>query len=236
MQGSPLRIFPLLIVVAFLSMGIRVGEIFTGVSEMPGAAFAEDTEKPAEKMESDEDKAAENQEEQAMEEAADMPAMDVSDKAKDEIIWRDASDSDIDLSSVKMEVYEDLAERRKQLQQQEKSLATREALLRAAEQELERKYQELDNIRTEIMTLLNQQSEEEKQRITSLVKIYEGMKAKEAARIFDTLDLDILVAVAGQMSERKLSAVLAAMDPERARTLTIMMAEQKTLPTLPMNN
>ena len=83
--------------------------------------------------------------------------------------------------------------------------------------------------------LLEDQSEEEKARIASLVKIYEGMKPKEAARIFDTLDLDILVNVVSQMSERKLSPVLASMNPERARTVTIMLAEQKTLPEMPEN-
>ena len=91
----------------------------------------------------------------------------------------------------------------------------------------------MDALRSEITKLLEEQSEEEKARIVSLVKIYEGMKPKEAARIFDTLDLDILVNVTSQMSERKLSPVLAAMNPDRAKTLTIMLAEQKTLPVLP---
>ena len=55
----------------------------------------------------------------------------------------------------------------------------------------------------EIQDLLKQQSEEEKARIASLVKIYEGMKPKDAARIFNTLDTDILLDVVGKMSERK---------------------------------
>ena len=50
-------------------------------------------------------------------------------------------------------------------------------------------------------------------------------------RIFD---LDILVEVISRMSERKVSPVLAAMNPERARTITIMLAEQKSLPELPL--
>ena len=119
------------------------------------------------------------------------------------------------------------------MDKREKEIMTREALLRAAEQELDRKYQELSNLRTDIEGLLKQQSDEENARIASLVKIYEGMKPKDAARIFDTLDLDVLLAVMGKMSERKLSPVLAAMNPERARTITIMLAEQKKLPELP---
>ena len=58
------------------------------------------------------------------------------------------------------------------------------------------------------------------------------MKPKDAARIFNTLDLDVLLNVVSRMSERKSAPVIASMDPERARTLTIMLMEQKALPTL----
>ena len=87
-------------------------------------------------------------------------------------------------------------------------------------------------MRSEVQDLLKQQNEEETARIASLVKIYEGMKAKDAARIFDTLDMDVLLEVMGKMSERKSAPILAAMNPERARSVTIMLAEQKALPTL----
>lgn len=157
------------------------------------------------------------------------PDIEVPDLGK----WRDASDSDGDVSAVKMEMFEDMAARRKELDKREQTLVTREALLKAAEQEIDRKFQEMEALRTQIEQLLKDQSEEEKSRIQSLVKVYEGMKPQEAARIFNTLDLDILVNVVSGMSERKLSPILAAMDPERARTVTIMLAEQKTLPALP---
>lgn len=150
-----------------------------------------------------------------------------------EMKWRDASEQEVEYAGVRMELFEELTERRKKMDKREKEIMTREALLRAAEQELDRKYQELSNLRTDIEGLLKQQSDEENARIASLVKIYEGMKPKDAARIFDTLDLDVLLAVMGKMSERKLSPVLAAMNPERARTITIMLAEQKKLPELP---
>ena len=156
------------------------------------------------------------------------PDVDVPD-----VEWRDASDQELDYSNVRMEMFDDLSERRKMLDKREKELMTREALLRAAEKEIDRKYQELNGLRTQIEELLQQQSEAEQARITSLVKIYEGMKPKDAARIFDTLDLDVLLAVMAEMSERKLSPILAAMNPERARTITIMLAEQKKLPELP---
>lgn len=144
--------------------------------------------------------------------------------------WRDPSDTDLTTMTVKQEVFNELAQRRSDLDDREKGLQAREALLKAAEQELEQKYVEMTTLRNELELLLDKQTEEEKARIASLVKVYENMKPKDAARIFDTLDLDILLDVAAQMSERKLSPVLAAMNAERARTITIMLAEQKKLP------
>lgn len=108
----------------------------------------------------------------------------------------------------------------------------REALLEAGQKELDRKYKELTGIRDEIQSLLKKQSEEEAARLQSLVKIYTGMKAKDAARIFNTLDMDILVEVVSKMPESKSAPILAAMDADRARAVTTLLAEQKKLPTL----
>lgn len=146
--------------------------------------------------------------------------------------WKDSSDNELEYSAVNMQLFEDLAKRRSELDARERDLATRAALLQAAERNLDQKYKELNDLRTEVKELLQQQSDEEDARIASLVKIYEGMKAKDAARIFDTLDMDVLLQVIGKMSERKSAPIIAAMNPERARSVTIMLAEQKALPTL----
>ncbi|MCD8497246.1 MAG: flagellar protein FlbB [Alphaproteobacteria bacterium] len=251
MIAEKLKIFPLLILVALMAFSVRLVEVASGVSALTsGTAFAEDApaqhpdesmlEKPAgdHAEEATPEKGHEGEDKVAEAEAGHEPAKPaMSAKKGEEIIWKDAADSDVDAAqAVKAEMFEDLTKRREMLDGREKDLTTREALLKAAEQELDRKYQELETIRTEIKDLLVEQSEEEKARIKSLVKIYEGMKPKDAAGIFDTLDLDVLVDVMTQMSERKLSPILAAMDPERARTVTIIMAEQKKLPELPDSN
>ena len=56
--------------------------------------------------------------------------------------------------------------------------------------------------------------------------IYEGMKPKEAARIFDGLNSAILLQMAGRMSPRKLSAIMAKMKGEAAERLTIQLANK----------
>jgi len=233
------KILPVLLVVVVLAFAVRFAELVTGVSALSHAAFAQakaptaPTASPQKESEKSEVAASEK----------DKPASDSKDKASDKaedsekkIEWRDASDEEADVPHVKKEMFEDITKRREAVEKGERELATREALLKAGEQEIDRKYQELSQLRTQIEGLLDKQSEAEKARIESLVKIYEGMKPKEAARIFDTLDLDVMVRVVSKMSERKLSPILAAMNPERAKTVTIMLSEDKKLPELPSAN
>lgn len=223
------RILPCLIIIAVLAFSVRLTEVVTGISNLSATAHAESS-----KDDNKQDKMS--AEAMASDAKGHMPNNDavqvVDEKDVNAPKWRDANDSNFDVSNVKMEMFEDLSLRREQLEKSERDLQVREALLKATAQELDRKYQELTKLRKEIEGLLSQQSEEEQGRIDSLVKIYEGMKPKDAARIFDTLDIDVLVSVISKMSERKIAPVMAAMNPERARSITIMLAEQKKLPSL----
>ena len=60
-----------------------------------------------------------------------------------------------------------------------------------------------------------------------LVKTYEAMKPREAASIFDALDMQVLLQVLDRMQERKAALVLAAMQPDRARLATQLLAEMR---------
>ena len=67
-------------------------------------------------------------------------------------------------------------------------------------------------------------------KILSLVKIYENMKPKDAARIFEKMELDTLLEVAERMKERKLAPIMAKMNPEKARDMTVELARLRQLP------
>ncbi len=56
------------------------------------------------------------------------------------------------------------------------------------------------------------------------------MKPKDAAQIFDDLDMTILVAVVTSMKEAKVAPIISAMTAERARALTEEMSSRKQLP------
>lgn len=233
-----LRIMPLLVVVAALSFGVRFGEFVSGVNDQPGQAVAqpivEDSNTQAIDSQPDNLELDNIIDTTAAEGDEPRTAPVRTDITETEPIynWRDAGDTDFESSSMRMELFEELKTRRQTLDEKARSLSVREALLKAAEQEIEQKYEELLSLRSEIQELLVEQNEEEKARVASLVKIYEGMKPKDAAEIFNSLDLDVLLNVVSKMSERKSAPIIASMDPERARTLTIMLMEQKALPTL----
>lgn len=135
-------------------------------------------------------------------------------------------------SDAEIDVLQSLAKRREALEKREKELATREALLNVAEAEVDNKIAELKTLRTEIEKLLGKQSDVQENRLRSLVKIYENMKPQEAARIMNTLEMEVLLDVIGRMSERRSAPILANMTPDRARAVTIRLAEQRKLPEL----
>ncbi len=147
-----------------------------------------------------------------------------------------AEDLQTNFSAAEVEVLQSLSKRRADMDKREKALETREALLQASEQEIDKKVSELNKLRDEIKDLLGQQEKMEGDRIASLVKIYEGMKPKEAATIFNTLDMDVLLNVISRMSERKSSPILAAMAPDKARLVTIRLADQRKLPAAAKQN
>ena len=54
--------------------------------------------------------------------------------------------------------------------------------------------------------------------------MYESMKAKDAAKIFDGLDMRVLIDVAKAINPRTMSEILAQMLPENAQRLTVELA------------
>jgi flagellar motility protein MotE (MotC chaperone) len=120
-----------------------------------------------------------------------------------------------------------LSERRTQLDQREADLNTREALIAAAEKRLDERTAALQALEDKINSLVDQKQAEEDAQFKAVVSMYENMKPKDAARIFDTLDLGTLLRVAKAMNPRKMSPILAAMSPKPAEALTTAMATQQ---------
>lgn len=121
-------------------------------------------------------------------------------------------------------VLESLTARREELDRRAQALDTREQLLTAAEKRIEERIAELKEIESRIGTRIGEQDAENEARLAGVVTMYETMKPKDAARIFERLDMGVLIEVAKRMQPRKLASVLSEMDPVAAQDLTVELA------------
>lgn len=140
------------------------------------------------------------------------------------------SDEDTDTSSAQVDVLSSLAKRRAELDGRERDLDMRENLIAAAEKRVDGKIDSLKQLQTQIQALLVQSDAAEQKQLDTLVKTYSSMRPKDAARIFDNLNDDVLLAVAGQMKPDILGAILAQMQPDAAQKLTVKLANRVKLP------
>jgi flagellar motility protein MotE (MotC chaperone) len=131
------------------------------------------------------------------------------------------------LSPAERALLERLQERRNELDARAKEIDMRENLLKAAEKRMEARVNELKELEARINNAVNQKDEAEVARLKNVVTMYENMKAKDAAKIFDRLDLKVLVDVTTQINPRRMSDILAQMSPESAERLTLELARGK---------
>jgi len=125
-----------------------------------------------------------------------------------------------------------LGERRDSLDGREKELEMRMALLEAAEKRLDERTATLKAIEARINALVDERKAAESEQFTGIVAMYETMKPKEAATIFNQLDMPVMLRVARAMNPRKMAPILARMDPLKAKSLTSGLAVEDVEPTL----
>lgn len=124
----------------------------------------------------------------------------------------------------------DLRDRRQQLDAREAALTARESLLAAAEKKLSARVEELQGLQKQLEILDASHRQRENVAWQGLVKVYETMKPRDAAAIFNELGMPVLLAVIDRMKDAKAAAVLAAMTPDKARDVTTQLALLRTKP------
>jgi flagellar motility protein MotE (MotC chaperone) len=133
------------------------------------------------------------------------------------------------ISNAELKLLKELSKRRVELDKNQEELKVREQVLRATENKIDQKMLELKDLQAKLEEVMKQYDQKELGRIMSLVKIYENMKPRDAAKIFNELEMPVLLQVVSNMKEIKVSPVLASMDPMKARDLSIELAKQKTI-------
>jgi flagellar motility protein MotE (MotC chaperone) len=123
-------------------------------------------------------------------------------------------------------ILERLQSRRQELDARAREIDIRESLIKAAEQRIQSKTDEMKAIEQRISAVNGQKSEADNARFKSIVTMYEGMKPKDAAKVFDRLDMSVLIEIASQIAPRKMADILGLMQPEAAERLTVELARR----------
>lgn len=129
-------------------------------------------------------------------------------------------------------VLERLGERRTSLEIRAEELDARAALVEAAELRLGERIAGLEVLEQRINALVEEKKALDNAQFAGVVGMYETMKPTDAASIFDSLDMKVLLRVARSMNPRKMAPVLAKMETKRATDLTSMLAEIEPEPQL----
>ena len=121
-------------------------------------------------------------------------------------------------------ILERLQQRREELDTRSRELEMRESLIQNAEKRMDTRINELKDVETKIRTETEQKNDVADARLKSLITMYENMKPRDAAKIFNGLDDTVLVQVASRINPRTMAEIMAQMQPEVAQRLTVELA------------
>ncbi|MCI5049219.1 MAG: hypothetical protein MRY32_02670 [Rickettsiales bacterium] len=235
---SRFRLLPLTMSMMGLMLIVKIADLYQGSVELgevwniPEAQAAEEkteesedkkemAEEDAEKEGDEEDKDAKKEGEESPDDVElaklnNEPGLSVKERKKE-------------YSQIELDILQSLSERREEIEKRSREIDLKDKLLQATELRINDKINEIKQIKGEVQDLLKEYSQEEKRKVQGLVKIYENMKAKDAAQIFDELEMTILLQVVDKMSARKVAPILAQMDPIKAKVVTEQLAQFRRL-------
>jgi flagellar motility protein MotE (MotC chaperone) len=219
-----LRLLPLVIFAASLTLSLKVGVMWQDMRVSWSApAVAESKESESESSSPTAKAGADKTTASGASGSGDGKSQGEGSSSSSQFDASTATDTEIEL-------LQKLSERRAELERRERQLTLRQTMLSATERRIDSKVAELSKIKTTIETLLKKHDTQQEAKLKSLVKIYENMKPKDAARIFNRLDLGILLDVVERMRESKTAPIMANMSPARAKSVTAALVKRGTLP------
>lgn len=113
-----------------------------------------------------------------------------------------------------------LEQREAELRKREEAVRQKEEYLSKLEQETEKKLKELIGIQKEIQAYRAEKEEAQNGKIRSLAKIYGTMKPKEAAKLLENLDDQLVVSVISTMTPDEAGNILGNMDIKKAAKIS----------------
>lgn len=217
-RAPRLRLLPFLIFATGLMFTVKLGGIWEGVSSIRHGVSVEPI------------KAQAQQPPAPAPTAAPRPAPPQQRASTGDGGQSDGNPEAALFTQTEIDVLQKLAERREELEGRSRELDAREALLNAAEERIDGKISEIKNLENTIHKLISQYNTLEDNKLKSLVNIYEKMKPRDAARIFNELEMPTLIAVIERMKDTKTAPIMAEMDSVKAKALTSELAHRNRLP------
>lgn len=209
-----LKLFPILIGVAALSLGLRLVDFVSGHPVASPVAFAAEDEKVEDKeSEPAPEKEAGEADESAGSTPSGLPTLSFP-------------------STEERQLLTQLRDRREALERRERQLDLQEQTLQGVEKRIDEKISALEILEGQIKQHLRIFDEQEAAQLESIVQVYQQMKPKNAAARFERLNLEIQVDLATRMAGRKFAAILSAMNEDAAMRLTTELATRAQPPSL----
>lgn len=211
---SRFRLFPMLVMVAAIALGLRAFDLYTGLELLNAPVQAQDQGTESESANPEDSEAAE---------AVQQPAPTTS--SRPPIVVGLPDDEE-------MELITQLRQRREALEARATQLDLQEQLLSSTEKRINDKIAQLEVLEDRIKSHLRLFEEKETEQLQSIVSIYETMKPKEAAPRFEALSLQTQLDLVQLMNPRKVAALMEKMTPQKASVLTTELATKAQPPSI----
>src|SRR5262249_47689518 len=130
------------------------------------------------------------------------------------------------VSASERAILERLQQRRQELEARAREIDIRESLLKEAEKRIQAKVDEMKSFEASEKAVKDQKADADNARFKGIVTMYEGMKPKDAAKVFGRLEMPALIEIASQIPPRKMPDIMGLMQPEAAERLTVELARR----------
>jgi flagellar motility protein MotE (MotC chaperone) len=130
------------------------------------------------------------------------------------------------VSASERAILERLQSRRQELEARAREIDIRESLLKEAEKRISTKVDEMKATEAKTAAENAAKADAENAKFKGIVTMYESMKPKDAAKVFDRLEMPVLIQIASQIAPRKMSDILGLMQTDAAERLTVEMARR----------
>lgn len=126
-----------------------------------------------------------------------------------------------------------LSERKKVLDLREEELNKKAAEIEAQKAVIEKKLTELEEYRTKISVMLQDRIKSDDTKIETLVQVYTNMKPSQAAKIFETMDEDLVIDILSRMKKKSAAEILNLIKTEKAQAFAERYAGYRMPTSIP---